>query len=491
MCLIKYLQGNPKDGFLWTSLGAAFDRKGKKFASQATTCYKQAAKISGKFPAFIKTWHYIGPFVIGKTEFDGDPVEAFGGITNISRFRFMDFMSYPSELVPHGKVKWTKVKQATEGQAVRVAPNVNWNDLVSSLGSMGITEWQGWAVGEVAINQDDLTVMVQCLGVATVHIDGVPITGDVYHRDMFQFSVLLTRGVHEVTVKLRAKVQATFQCSFKAPPKEGFQVLAPSFQPDLYNGYLFSQYLSVPVANHRSDKWLKVTKVSLLDQSSGESLQAEVVNSRFHVAPGQTLPVIVKLSCPNPQVSEYCEDIDVRLVVKTSEGQGSLPLTLRCRKKRESFLFTFVDHDGSVQHAAAIEPIGSCEGGVCPTLLTLHGTTVPPQNQADSYKRMVGEKFQFGVQGMWLLAPTRYGGCWILLSADEYFLVLVYCYHCYTHTPHMCRGVVWGVEGKQVGSMDEEPQVRGCYNITFICTPTNQETVSVLEKTQANKTFRT
>ena len=50
----------------------------------------------------------------------------------------------------------------------------------------------------------------------------------------------------------------------------------------------------------------------------------------------------------------------------------------------------------------------------------------------------------------------------------------------------------WGVEGKQVGSMNEELQVRGCYNITFICTPTNQETVSsVLEKTPANKTFRT
>ena len=37
--------------------------------------------------------------------------------------------------------------------------------------------------------------------------------------------------------------------------------------------------------------------------------------------------------------------------------------------------------------------------------------------------------------------------------------------------------------------MNEESQVRGCYNITFICTPTNQETVSVLEKTQANKTL--
>ena len=51
-----------------------------------------------------------------------------------------------------------------------------------------------------------------------------------------------------------------------------------------------------------------------------------------------------------------------------------------------------------------------------------------------------------------------------------------------------CSGVGMG---KQVGSMSEEPQVRGCYKITFICTPTNQETVSVLEKTQANKTFRT
>ena len=33
----------------------------------------------------------------------------------------------------------------------------------------------------------------------------------------------------------------------------------------------------------------------------------------------------------------------------------------------------------------------------------------------------------------------------------------------------------WGVEGKQAGSMDEESQVRGCYNITFICTPTRKQ----------------
>lgn len=350
----------------------------------------------------------MGPFVIGKTEFDGDPLEAFGGIVNISQYRLDDLITYPSELVPNGKVKWTKVKQGSENKAVRVAPNINWNDLVSSLGSLGITEWQGWVVGEMAVNQDDMTLLVQCLGVSTVFMDEKPITGDFYHRAQFQFSVCLTRGVHQVRIKLRAKVQAVFQCSFKAPPKEGFQILEPSFKPDLYDGYIFSQYLSIPIANYKSDKWLKVSKVFLSGQSSGKTIETEIIKNDYSVAPGQTRTVIVKVSSSNPQVSEQCEDIDITLNFKTSEGQASLPLTLRCRKKRESFLFTFMDHDGSVQHAAAIEPIGTCSGKTCPTLLTLHGTTVPPQNQADSYKRMVGGEFQFGVQGMWLVAPTRY-----------------------------------------------------------------------------------
>ena len=39
---------------------------------------------------------------------------------------------------------------------------------------------------------------------------------------------------------------------------------------------------------------------------------------------------------------------------------------------------------------------------------------------------------------------------------------------------YTCVGERCGERGKQVGSMNEESQVRGCYNITFICT--NQET---------------
>ena len=71
---------------------------------------------------------------------------------------------------------------------------------------------------------------------------------------------------------------------------------------------------------------------------------------------------------------------------------------------------------------------------------------------------------------------------WHLLYLVLFLQLRLFCF-CF-----ICGGEWgWGVEGKQVGSMDEESQVRGCYNITSICTPTNQETVSVLEKTQANK----
>ena len=59
---------------------------------------------------------------------------------------------------------------------------------------------------------------------------------------------------------------------------------------------------------------------------------------------------------------------------------------------------------------------------------------------------------------------------------------------------YTCDGVGGGGGGSEEeagGSMDEESQVRGCYNITFIYTPTTQKTVSVLEKTQTNKTIRT
>ena len=47
-------------------------------------------------------------------------------------------------------------------------------------------------------------------------------------------------------------------------------------------------------------------------------------------------------------------------------------------------------------------------------LLTLHGTGSGPRSQADAYKvkvpnKPMGEEFKFGVEGLWVVAPSRHG----------------------------------------------------------------------------------
>ena len=355
----------------------------------------------------MRQWHFLGPFVIGKNELDGDPVEAYGGIREASKNRYNKQERYASELAADGQVGWLVYKQDTKSEMILVFPKIDWNDFVNSLGSTAILEWQGWIVGEFAVNEEGLNVIIQCLGVTTVFVDDIPITGDVYHRDAFWFSVALDRGIHTLYIRLRAKARSQFKCTIDSA-QSTFTVLKPHYLPDLYNGYLFGSHIALPISNYNTKGWLRNIQITVDSQSQGTPLS--VINSELGVsiAPGQTRPIRIELGAESEQIlTESCSDVDLRLRVSSSEGEQVHPLTLRCRKPGESFLFTFVDHDGSVQQAAVIEPLESCSQGLCPVLLTLHGTTVSPQSQADSYKHMVDGEFVFGLPKAWVLAPTR------------------------------------------------------------------------------------
>lgn len=391
---------NKNDGYLWSILGSQFSLKGQD--SSANYCFKQALKLTGKVTSFIKQWYYLGPFVIGKSEFDGDPIEAFGGIYNISKYRESKNQKFYSEFLPGGGVSWQKYHQRQPKDSIKVQPNINWNELVSSLSSMGITEWQGWLIGEFAVNSDHLNVAIQCLGHHTVYIDKIPVTGDVYHRKQFYFGVSLKRGLHTIYVKLRAKIAANLLCDFQVKSTP-LQILAPHFLPDLIDGHIFGSHIALPVTNYHNSKWVKVSNVKVVDQSHDYEISFALVD-QVEIAPGQTTPVNLEFESTSVLP---CQNLNIQLKLTTSEGNQKFSVSLRCRKLHESFLFTFLDHDGSIQHAAAIYPLQDCSNEVCPVVLTLHGTTVPPQNQADSYKYMVGGKFVFGVSGAWLLAPTR------------------------------------------------------------------------------------
>ncbi|KAK3790655.1 hypothetical protein RRG08_048780 [Elysia crispata] len=419
LCSLKLLSTSPDDAFIWALIGASYNRRAAK--KKADFCFKQSAKFIGKHSEFVKEWHFVAPFVIGKTEFDGDPLLFYGGISNASKFRF-DTRPAPkffSELMPNGVIGWTRLEQKQTGNVVQIRPSVDWNDLVSSLGSLGITEWQGWAVGDLVVNEESLPLAVQCLGVSRCYVNNTVVVGDLYHRHYFWPSVVLSRGVHPVFVPLRAKVAAGFRFIVSSNLSQ-LEVFSPSFLPDLYEGYFPKKvYISVPVCNRMSQKWLKLTKIEVGKQSQGRPLEAKLIGTTPSIAPGQTRPVTVQLLTPdsnkdsNSKIVDSCNEnsIELELKFRTSEGTQKLNLNLRCRHKGSSFLFTFIDHDGSVQHAAAIEPLGYHPGrqDSCPVVLSLHGTTVSPQNQADSHKKMIDGDFQFGVEGMWLLAPTRHG----------------------------------------------------------------------------------
>lgn len=116
-------------------------------------------------------------------------------------------------------------------------------------------------------------------------------------------------------------------------------------------------------------------------------------------------------------------EVQVQARVRGSSDGGAavvsawVSFTLRCRTLDQAFSFTFISHDGSVQHAAAVAPLalraeGGAEPAGVPVLLTQHGTGVSAMSQAEAYKvkhAPSDKEYTFGVEGYWVVAPSRHG----------------------------------------------------------------------------------
>eukprot|EP01051_Picozoa_sp_SAG22_P012721 SAG22_NODE_1349_length_4655_cov_6.900132_5_plen_199_part_00 len=138
------------------------------------------------------------------------------------------------------------------------------------------------------------------------------------------------------------------------------------------------------------------------------------------LGPGCLLPLPVKLALAAPGMDkekEKCSSFTVTVSGVGAESGARLTappvvVWLRCRRADQPFLFTFVDHDGSVAHAGAIKPrAAACPAGGCAVYLSMAGVGVKPLGQAESHKAMAkGEtEFAFGYKKMWVLAPERDG----------------------------------------------------------------------------------
>ena len=99
--------------------------------SRAQTLFAEAKGLAGHVcTRHVHVWHFLGPFPIGKMEQDGDPVAARGGIQNVP----VGVGSYHSEYGRNGRVGWTTFKGDHKGSVNFQFPQVNWNELVQSLG---------------------------------------------------------------------------------------------------------------------------------------------------------------------------------------------------------------------------------------------------------------------------------------------------------------------------------------------------------------------
>ena len=184
------------------------------------------------------------------------------------------------------------------------------------------------------------------------------------------------------------------------------------------------------------------------------------------VAPGQTLLVPLEmfpepapaegrgswLPCvPSPSGGGAMLGPKFKLTVTPSRGRAvQVEFQFECRMQNQSFLFSYLDHDGCVSQAATVFPLptlqqraawssaeSSMSGAskalhpVCeddsaseatagcqtrrhyPVLLTLHGTGISPLSQADAYKTVppgaAAGAYRFGVEGLFVLAPSRSG----------------------------------------------------------------------------------
>ena len=381
----------------------------------------------------VKEWHFIGPWIVGKNELDGDPAEVYGGISRIFAERKNNQVLF-SEMAVNGKLAWSKHSPDNRGN-VLISPRVDWNSLVQGLNSVEVQEWQGWAVGVFTAPKG--TYNINCNGIRTYFVDSSgPLAGDMFSSGRMWNSISLTRpGEHTIFVRLKAKGHTQFLCNIQAyKAKKPFQVYSPPFLPDFLGqpgrGYsMMGQYISVPVVN-LGDSWLNVSMQIRASQAGMQfsipSSQKEAIHS---VAPGQLTSLQLAIKTIVPSISiENCQLLRVGITVSSNEYTSPpIDIEFRCRNFGESFVFTFVDHDGTVSRAAAITPLASsvwgntsCANGAkskgthCPVVLSLHGTGVDVSMQADSYKfkprgALESEKYTFGVNNAWLLAPTRHG----------------------------------------------------------------------------------
>lgn len=194
----------------------------------------------------------------------------------------------------------------------------------------------------------------------------------------YRYSLQLDIGIHVIKVPLRFAGNGVVKCSIEASSgNTNVYHTDKAFTPDFVDGNLFSHYISIPFSNMNNAVRYNIVKSWITSNDfQEEQFSLEVVNN-MRLLEGQVIPIIFKMTNNLDSHETKCTKSEFKFQLKIKLDQErveTLALVFRCRRSDESFLFTFLDHDGSVQQAAAVKPLKPCALLNCPVMLTLHGT---------------------------------------------------------------------------------------------------------------------
>lgn len=143
-------------------------------------------------PYFNKEWYFLGPYPVGKGEYDSDPANMPRDYSHL--FPVFEYI-YPSELSLNGTIKWNRVfpneenNNAKKKGYIHIEPEVNWNLLIQSLSSVEILEFQGWLYTELFVPKNT-TVLMSCEGVNAFYINNNSYVGNIYHNNIIKYNII-------------------------------------------------------------------------------------------------------------------------------------------------------------------------------------------------------------------------------------------------------------------------------------------------------------
>ena len=240
----------------------------------------------------LETWFLLGPFLIGKTEIDADPLE---NIKSCSRIRILRKEKgcpkrFLSEISANGYVTWNKITSSAQSVnnkmwyqvqvsfPSRKAP-VDYNALITGMNKISVLEFQAWITTTISISNEGLHEF-NCDPIHSFYLDGVLYAGDIYSRGISNNFIHLTKGKHYLDIRLRGKGSATFKCFMKrtvVTPLNTLQLIEPHLESgptDIVNGELpFSlpSWLQLPLTNAGSLAVYNISAVVVNSMTSTSS----------------------------------------------------------------------------------------------------------------------------------------------------------------------------------------------------------------------------